>query len=69
MHIAKRTIKRIIKRMIKRIIKRIIKHKIMHIIIKNERAAVIFKLFQCILIAFKHINQKSNLYDLIEFKD
>ena len=68
MHMIKRTIKRIIKRMIKRMIKRIAKHKTMHIIIKNERTAVIFKLFQCMLIAFKHINQKSNSYDSIESK-
>ena len=51
MHMIKRTIKRIIKRMIKCMIKRIAKHKTIYIIIKNERIAVIFKLFQCMLIA------------------
>ena len=65
----KRTIKRIIKRMIKRMIKRIAKHKTMHIIIKNERTAVIFKLFQCMLIASKHINQRSSPYGPTEFRD
>ena len=65
----KRMIKRIIKRMIKRTTKRIAKHKTIHIIIKSERAAVIFKLLQCWLIAFKHINQKSDSYGLIEHKN
>ena len=69
MHMIKRTAKRITKRMIKRMIKRIVKHKTMHITIKSERTAIIFKLFQCMLIAFKHINQKSNSYDLTEFRN
>ena len=69
MHMIKRTTRRIIKRMIKRMIKRIIKHKTMHIIIKSERIAVIFKLLQYMLIAFKHINQKSNSYDSTEFRN
>ena len=69
MHMIKRTTKRIIKRMIKCMIKRITKHKTMHIIIKNEQTAVIFKLFQCMLIAFKYINQKLNSYDPIKFKN
>ena len=66
--IIKRITKRIIKRMIKRMIKRIAKHKTMHIIIKSKRTAVIFKLLQCMLIAFKHINRKLNSYDSTEFK-
>ena len=69
MHMIKRTTKRVTERIIKRMIKRIAKHKIIHIIIKNERTAVIFKLLQCMLIAFKHINQKLSSYDLTEFKD
>ena len=69
MHMTKRMIKRIIKRMIKRTIKRIVKHKAMHIVIKSERTAVIFKLFQCWLIAFKHINQKSSSYDSTEHRN
>ena len=69
MHMTKRTAKRIIKHMIKRIIKRIIKHKTMHIAIKNKRTAIIFKLFQCMLTASKHINRKLNSYGLNEFKN
>ena len=64
-------IKHMIKRAAKRTVKRMIKRKAMHIvtIIKNERAIIIFKLFQCILTAFKHINRKLNSYGSNELKD
>ena len=70
-HMTKRTIKHMIKRAAKRTAKRMIKRKIMHIVttIKNEQTVIIFKLLQCILTAFKQINQIMSSYSSNEFKN